>query len=235
MTDLDQQLRAEVLLLVQLAERNEIALAAAAEIGLLPPDRVDWLAELERGYDEPEAPPPLPSERRESFERLLEDLGPDLVYDARAVGVSLALVDDYVLSYDEGESLVGFKGAVPGPPERDGKRVISVECYDGGVLVRYEVAHEVPDELRGEPEGEVHRHFLDLQLGERAEIEDDLGTGYEPEGGGGSTGLEDGRWVSTFRFSFRTPVPPQARRLTVDIAGTRFDLDVAGIAERPPT
>jgi hypothetical protein len=229
------QLRAEVLLLVQLAEYNEVALAAAAEIGLLPAERVEWLAELERGFDEPEAPPPPAPERREAFERLLEDLGPDLVFDARAVGASLGLVDEYVLGYDEGERLVGFKGAAPGPPERDGKRIISVECYDGGLLLRYEVAYELPDELRGEPDGEVHRHFLDLQLDDRAEIEDDLGTGYQPDGGGGSSGLENGLWVSSWRASYRTPMPPGARRLTVDISGTRFELDVTGIAERPPT
>jgi hypothetical protein len=230
-----------VLLLVGIAERNESsawfegALALAAETGLLPADRVAWLAELERGFEQPEAAPPVTPERREAFQRLLEDLGPELVYDARMVGVRLGLVDEHVLKYDDFERLIGFKGVVPGPPERDGKRVISVECYDGGLLVRYEVAHEVPDELRDKPEGAVHEHFLDLELEEDAGIEDDVGTDYCPEGGGGSSAVEDGRWVSAMRSSYRTPVPPHARRLTVDVYGTRFELDVTGIAERPET
>jgi hypothetical protein len=270
MTDLDRQVRAEVLLLVQISERRDAisgasaligvaaliegegelpdwgseshdvegAPAAAADTGVLPPDRVAWLTELDQGVDAPESPAAVSPQRRAAFERLLRDAPPDVAYEATLVGQRLGLVEESEEELDEDddeEPLVGFKAVVPGPPERDGKRLVSVECYDGGLLVRHEVAHEVPEELRGAREGAIHEHFIDLELHDFVEIEDDVGTDYAPDGGGGSAGLVGGRWVTSSRWSFGTPVPARARRLTVDIEGTRFELDVAGVAGRPET
>jgi hypothetical protein len=246
MTDLDQRLRAEVLLLVQIAERYEGAqlegaLAAAAAAGVLADD-VEWLRVLDRGFEEPE-PAEVTPERRAELTSELEGLDPLLRFQALRVAQRVGAIEvDWGASFGEPgapeprvERLIGFKAVVPGPPERDGKRVISVECYDGGLLVRSEVAHDVPDDLRSEPEYVIVDHFHDLELHDEVEIEDDVGTRYLPDGGGGSGGLESGRWVSSWQLSYATPVPAEARRLTVAVSGTCFELDVTGVAERPET
>ncbi len=123
------------------------------------------------------------------------------------------------------DALPRVRAVLPGPtPWRDGLRVLSVACYEDSVDVRWEWMRP----LSGEP-GVADRDV-------RARIADDVGTEYTGAGGGG-TGWRpaEGTWLSAGHDAVRPGIPAAARTLTVSVGGTRIELDVTGVGERPAT
>jgi hypothetical protein len=137
--------------------------------------------------------------------------------------------------HDSGaEPLRGFKGVVAADPmEQNGRRLIAVECFDGGLVVRSETKYELPAELRGRPTGEVYDRFRPPDDSFELELADDVGTRYRPEGGGGSSTVTASHWVSLWCSRVRPGLPLGARVLSVSLDGEIFEVDVTGIAERP--
>jgi hypothetical protein len=133
----------------------------------------------------------------------------------------------------DSEPLLGLRAVLAGPVERGGQRLVSVECYDGGLALRCESSVELPAGLRDSSSVEVDRHFHRRELDPEVEVTDDVGTSYAGHGGGGSRDVEAGRYVSKWTSTFTPGVPAQARTLTVGIGGERFDFDVTGVAARP--
>jgi hypothetical protein len=131
------------------------------------------------------------------------------------------------------EPLVGLKAVLAGPVARGGQRLVSVECYDGGLALRGESAVELPAGLRDSSEFEVDRHFQGNELDPDVEVTDDVGTSYCGRGSGGSSDIEAGRYISKWTTTFTPGVPAQARTLTVRVGDERFDFDVTGVAGRP--
>jgi hypothetical protein len=133
------------------------------------------------------------------------------------------------------EPLTGFKGVAPGPGERNGQRLIAVECFERGLVIRWETKYELPAKLRGRPTGEVYDRFRPPDDSFDLALSDDAGTEYEPGGGGGSAHVTGDHWVSTWTCRVEPGVPQDARVLTVALNGEPFQVDVAGFAERPGT
>jgi hypothetical protein len=139
-------------------------------------------------------------------------------------------------SADSGpEPLTRFKGIAAGPGERNGQRLIAVECFDGGLVIRWETKHELPAELRGRPTGEVYDRFRPPDDSFDLAVSDDAGTEYAPGGGGGSSDVTAEHWVTTWTCRVQPGVPQGTRVLTVSLNGEPFEVDVAGFAERPGT
>ena len=132
----------------------------------------------------------------------------------------------------ESEPLVGLKAVLAGPAARGGQRLVSVECYDGGLALRYESTVELPAGLRDSSELEVDRHFQGNELDPDVEVTDDVGTSYWGRGAGASSDIEAGRYISKWTTTFTPGVPAQARTLTVRVGDERFDFDVTGVAGR---
>jgi hypothetical protein len=132
------------------------------------------------------------------------------------------------------EPLSGLRAVLAGPVARGGQRLVSVECYDGGLALRYESAVELPAGVRGSSEFDVKRHFQGNELDPDVEVTDDVGTSYGGRGSGGSSDIEAGRYISKWTTTFTPGVPAQARTLTVRVGDERFEFDVTGVAGRPP-
>jgi hypothetical protein len=132
----------------------------------------------------------------------------------------------------DSEPLVGLKAVLAGPVARNGQRLVSVECYDGGLALRGESAVELPAGLRDSSSFEVSRHFQRSELDPDVEVTDDVGTSYRGHGSGASSDIEAGRYVSKWTSTFTPGVPAQTRTLTVRVGEERFDFDVAGVAGR---
>jgi hypothetical protein len=132
----------------------------------------------------------------------------------------------------DSELLVGFKAVLAGPVARRGQRLVSVECYDGGLALRGESAVELPAGLRDSSLFEVDRHFHGSELDPEVEVTDDVGTSYQGWGSGASSDIEAGRYVSKWTLTFTPGVPAQARTLTVRVGEERFGFDVTGVAGR---
>jgi hypothetical protein len=130
------------------------------------------------------------------------------------------------------EPLVGFKAVLAGPVARGGQRLVSVECYDGGLALRGESSVELPAGLRDSSFFEVDRHFHGSELDPEVEVTDDVGTSYWGRGSGASSDIEAGRYISKWTSTFTPGVPAQARTLTVRVGEERFDFDVTGVAGR---
>jgi hypothetical protein len=133
----------------------------------------------------------------------------------------------------DSEPLVGLKAVLAGPVERNGQRLVSVECYDGGLALRGASAVELPAGLRDSSSFEVDRHFQGDELDPDMAVTDDVGTSYRGRGCGASSDIEAGRYISEWTSTFTPGVPPQARALTVRVGEERFDFDVTGVAGRP--
>jgi hypothetical protein len=132
---------------------------------------------------------------------------------------------------DHSEPLLGFKAVLPGPQERNGKQVLSVECYDGGLVVRCRMRYEIEDGLRDASHWEISDRFRGLDVD--VAVTDDAGGKYFPGGGGGGSDIEEGFWISTWTWTITPGVTPAARTLTVHIGDERFEFDATGVAERP--
>jgi hypothetical protein len=130
------------------------------------------------------------------------------------------------------EPLVGFKAVLAGPMARRGHRLVSVECYDGGLALRGESAVELPAGLRDSSLFDVDRHFHGSELDPAVEVTDDVGTSYQGWGGGASSDIEAGRYISKWTSTFTPGLPAQARTLTVRVGEERFGFDVTGVAGR---
>jgi hypothetical protein len=152
---------------------------------LLRSRELQLLRQLSDDLDAPPAPLPTTGDERDRLERLLEqladaaaaardsplnaparelfhDLDERLRLDLRTLPAGMDPVAREALMAnleDEGEPLLGFKGVAPGPAASDERRVISVECYDRGVVVRWEVRQAIAPDLRGASEGEIEEHF----------------------------------------------------------------------------
>jgi hypothetical protein len=133
----------------------------------------------------------------------------------------------------DSEPLVGLKAVLAGPVARNGQRLVSVECYDGGLALRGESAVELPSGLRDSSSFDVTRHFHGSELDPDVEVTDDVGTRYRGRGSGASSDIEAGRYTSKWTSTFTPGVPAQTRTLTVRVGGERFDFDVTGVAGRP--
>ena len=133
----------------------------------------------------------------------------------------------------DSDVLVGLRAVLAGPVARHGQRLVSVECYDGGLALRGESAVELPAGLRDSSPFEVHRHFHEGELDTDLEVTDDVGTSYRGHGRGASPRIEAGRYVSKWTSTFTPSVPAQTRTLTVRVGQERFDFDVTGVAGRP--
>jgi hypothetical protein len=132
------------------------------------------------------------------------------------------------------ESLVGLRAVLAGPVASNGQRLVSVECYDGGLALRGESAVEVPAGLRDSSLFEVHRHFHLSELEtDVVEVTDDVGTSYRGHGSSASPDIEAGHYISKWTSTFTPGVPAQTRTLTVRLGEERFDFDVTGVAGRP--
>jgi hypothetical protein len=165
----------------------------------------------------------LDEENRRRHEGRLEQL-----YDERAAERAADGYDDI-----ESEPLTAFKGIAPGPEERNGRRVIAVECFDEGLVVRWEVRHELPAELRGRPEGEVYERFRPPEDSSDLAVLDDLGTLFRPGGGSGTAAVISDCWVSSWVCRVRPGLSPGTSALTVTLNDESFEVDVSGIPERP--
>jgi hypothetical protein len=133
----------------------------------------------------------------------------------------------------DSEQLVGLRAVLAGPVARGGQRLVSVECYDGGLALRGESEVELPAGLRDSSSFEVDRHFHGGELDPDVEVTDDVDTSYRGGGSGASPRIEAGRYVSKWISTFAPGVPAQARTLTVRVGHERFDFDVTGVARRP--
>jgi hypothetical protein len=132
---------------------------------------------------------------------------------------------------DHSEPLLGFKAVLAGPQERNGKQVTSVECYDGGLVVRCRTSYAIEDDLRDASHYEISERFRALDVD--VAVTDDAGGEYDPGGGGGGSDIEEGLWISTWTWTFTPGVTPAARTLTVHLGDERFEFDATGVAERP--
>jgi hypothetical protein len=132
---------------------------------------------------------------------------------------------------DHSEPLLGFKAVLAGPQERNGKQVTSVECYEGGLVVRCRTMYEIEDGLRDASQYEISERFraLDVDVG----VTDDAGGEYHLGGGGGGSDSEEGLWISTWTSTFTPGLTPAARTLTVHLGDELFEFDAAGVSERP--
>jgi hypothetical protein len=115
---------------------------------------------------------------------------------------------------------------IPGPPERRrGSRVVAVDLFDHGVVVRVHQARAgrdmdvLPDEQ--EPDARPCSMFEPILL------EDDVGTIYRLLGGGaGGSGSRnsDGPGVSACIGAFAPRVPDAARHLVILVGEARFEV-----------
>ena len=155
-------------------------------------------------------------------------------FEERLEQVYLEALENQVDDYDDvsTEPLIGFKGVAAGPPERGGRWLKAVECFDGGLLIRCDVTHELPEQLRGRPAHEVFERFRPPDDSFEMSVTDDTGARYRSGGGGGSSDVIPGHWVSSWCWCFSPGLSPMARTLTVALDGESFEVDVAGIAER---
>jgi hypothetical protein len=121
--------------------------------------------------------------------------------------------------------LVGLLAAFPGDPtpgSRHNASVLSVECYDDGIAVRWRARGEDP---AADPDDDLDELDLDVR------IADDVGTDYWPcDSGSGQR--PDGTVEGSSTFA--PAVARSARRLSVTWPGGRLELDVTGVAERSP-
>jgi hypothetical protein len=166
----------------------------------------------------------LDEEDRRRHEERLEH-----VYAERAAEGDTDAYDDDV----ESELLIGFKGIAAGPEERNGRRLIAVECFDEGLMVRWEAKYELPAELHGRPEGEVYERFRPPDDSFDLVVLDDVGAHYRQGGGGGSAEVIGDCWVSSWVCRVRPGLSPGATVLSVAVGGESFEVDISGITERP--
>jgi hypothetical protein len=141
------------------------------------------------------------------------------------------LVDARVeLSLEASDAFRGdnLQRVVVGPPERRrGLRVLSVELYGDGALVRWQLVRAGPDyggELH-EPADEVEP--VDSPLSPSFEVRDDLGTGYAVRGGGSKgQDTDSGDYVAFVTAELTPAVPPDARLLRLESRGTVFEVNL---------
>jgi hypothetical protein len=136
---------------------------------------------------------------------------------------------------DEGRSepLFGFKAVLAGPKERNGKEVTSIECYDGGLVVRCRVSYELPGRLRDASRDEIFGRFRPPDRDVDPRVTDDTGAEYLNTGGGGGGDFDEGFWISLWNWTVTPGVTATARTLTVQLEDEQFDFDVTGVSERP--
>jgi hypothetical protein len=161
-------------------------------------------------------------DRRRHEERL------EQLYDERAAQRGPVEYD-----YSESEPLTGFKGIAAGREERHGRRLIAVECFEEGLIVRWEVRHELPAELRGRRESDVYERFLPPEDSVDLAVLDDAGTRYWPGARAETSAVLSDYWVSSSVCVVRPGLAPRASALSVTLDGERFEVDVSGIAEKP--
>jgi hypothetical protein len=223
--------------------RHELdgALAAADAAGLLSGERAEWLRDLDAHFAEPIEAIELTDEPTGRMEAHLAALDGEQRFEAayvlRRLGIELLdedARDDVCVEYESPE-LLELKAVLPGPPvAKGGARVFSVECYDGGVLVRWELARPIPEEL-GPPSvalmsNHLHRLYTGIQP---PRLSDDADTAYVNQGGGGGGYLAGDSWVIEQRMTFAPGVPSGATTLSVELDGGSFGFDVTRVAERP--
>lgn len=190
-------------------------LGTFAAVGLLDPDEAsDWW----RRFHDGAPPPPLDPDPalRERAQRHLESLRDDPESLSAALGTLMAIG---VLGPAEATAALGPNGEDPdddqddwpdigegdlrrvvlGPAEEaGGVRVIAVELYAGGLLVRW-TGHRLPE----------------------LAVSDDLGTAYaEVDAEGDESGGGRMRGVATFAPA----VPGHAGRLAIDVDGGRLEV-----------
>jgi hypothetical protein len=151
----------------------------------------------------------------------------------RRIGVLLGGESEADDDEDRSEPLLGFKAVLAGPKERNGREVTSVECYDGGLVVRCRVRYELPGRLRDASRDEIYRRYRAPDDDVDPRVTDDTGAQYFVGDGGGSSEVEEGFWISLWDWTVTPGVTATARTLTVQLEDERFDFDVAGVSERP--
>lgn len=182
--------------------RFEDALSALSAVGALTDEEVVWWAR-----------------------RLAQLPGPGV----DALGLRDADVED---EHDIPQArLLRLRAVFPGSAARvsasgERTRVISLECYDDGLLVRWERSLPIPQEP-------ADRDRAALYGGDDIEVTDDAGTGYEAQGGGSGELESEGRAIWSGTSSFWPAVPAEATHVEVRVGGERFGFDVTGLAERP--
>jgi hypothetical protein len=107
---------------------------------------------------------------------------------------------------DHSEPLLGFKAVLAGPQESNGMQITSVECYDGGLVVRSRTRYEIEDGLRDASQYEISERFrrVDFEVDSHVEVTDDAGGRYYP---GAAVGAATSRRASGSR-----PGPGLSRR-----------------------
>jgi hypothetical protein len=165
----------------------------------------------------------LDAEDRRRHEERLEQL-----YHERAAERGPVEYDD-----SESEPLTGFKGIAAGPEQWHGRRLIAVECFDEGLVVHWQVRHELPAELRGRPQRDLYERFRPPEDSVDFAVLDDAGTRYRPGGSAGSSAVTSDCWVSSWVCVVRPGLPAGASALSVTLDGESFEVDVSGITERP--
>ena len=223
--------------------RFEAALDAAIAVGLVAPERRrGWVERYERFGTG--AAPPAADVRMEHAEELLDRLraaadaerGEGVAHQIRLADAHEALAAVGALPTErpgwpdwlepggedpedwERPSLARVLAVLPGDlgPCADGACVVAVECFDGGIGLRWR--------MPSPGDGDADYFEPDFRLS------DDAGTRYAPSSGGSC----DSGDVVEGRSTFSPAVPPEARRLTVAWTGGELELDVAGVAERMP-
>ena len=128
---------------------------------------------------------------------------------------------DDELEDERSARLLRLRGVYAGPTTSNGGfRLISVECYDDGIVVRW-ASQCVPS---AEP-----------LLGEdQLELSDDAGTQYVFHDGGSS--ISEGPAVvhASGQVTFCPTVPPAAHRLWVEAGAEPFEFDISDLARRSP-
>jgi hypothetical protein len=194
-------------------------LEALRAIGLLDDEEVEsWRARFARGFPD-DAPLAVDAELRARVERYLEPLHGDDLARAMEVLESLEVLSEEEIDHwferiapeDDGDDIPrtvmrDLRAVLLGPgDEVDGFRLVSVELYDDAVAVRW-TSDSGPELERG------------------LELADDVGTEYEPAGGGASGGGPDRRTCGVSEFV--PAVPEGARLLIVTREGHRFELEL---------
>jgi hypothetical protein len=127
--------------------------------------------------------------------------------------------------------LARFRGenlrtVVVGPEERKrGARVICVERYDDGVLVRWHFVRVEVDRSGAARRLRDEIEPVDRPLPPDFRLTDDVGTAYS-SAGGGSHGREtdEGDYVAHGTAEFTPAVPPKARLLRLESRGAVFEV-----------
>lgn len=116
--------------------------------------------------------------------------------------------------------MLALRMVIAGPWSLDGARVTSIECYDDGVLVRWEETRELPTAVRNLWLEQSHRYLEGMrdELG-GVGIADDLGTEYPSNGSQSSWSIQGAHLVANGDARFSAPIPAGARALRIGLRG----------------